>query len=307
VAERHELADHVLAMLSDDPDQRPALLGNWVAQLRRSSLFPGPADPSLPDRAPRRNPSRPRAQTPGRHRRGVALRTLSPRLLALASTLLVVVLSAALLTRFHLTKSTATDPSHASPTTSLSPPISPDLKISATTLPSPASVQPPWSQPVISSGQARLIGLAEWKVAAAEGATAQLLLPADVGLSSRASARRANIAIGDWAIAWDDPGRPGVYTSGGYCPDCGRGTTVVSSSSSYRGSTSPDLTWADGSTASFFVRSGVTDQLTFVPDVQWLAVLFIPNQDRFYEIWTYNGQDHLLYLIGQLRFVQGAP
>src|SRR5438270_5388062 len=38
VPDRHELADHVLAMLATDPGTRPTSLANWVAQLRRSSL-----------------------------------------------------------------------------------------------------------------------------------------------------------------------------------------------------------------------------------------------------------------------------
>ncbi len=88
VAERHELADHVLAMLSDDPDQRPALLGNWVAQLRRSSLFPAPAELPLPDRAPGRHPRRSRDAEPDSP--AAARRRITARVLALISSVLLI-------------------------------------------------------------------------------------------------------------------------------------------------------------------------------------------------------------------------
>ena len=54
---RVDIADHVLAMLNDDPARRPTALANWVAQLRSSSLPLGPGGGVIAPRAPSRHPN----------------------------------------------------------------------------------------------------------------------------------------------------------------------------------------------------------------------------------------------------------
>ena len=58
IAGRQDVAEHVLAMLDPVPENRPAFLANWVAQLRRSSLVALTGDVA-PPRAPSRNPDPP--------------------------------------------------------------------------------------------------------------------------------------------------------------------------------------------------------------------------------------------------------
>ena len=67
------------------------------------------------------------------------------------------------------------------------------------------------------------------------------------------------------------------------------------------------LSWSDGSRVGYGPVTSVRDDLSEVPDVQWRAAIVIPGHSSGYYLWTYQGREHLEYLIGQLRFVTGAP
>jgi hypothetical protein len=165
---------------------------------------------------------------------------------------------------------------------------------------------PPWAGSPIVSGAARTVAVAEWSVASSRS-TARGLLPEDPGLSPAAAPRRANFS-GGWAVAWDDPGKPGSSASGAFCDTCGRGVVGVAGTGS-RGaqatvanSTFPnDVRWADGSEAKYGWEGNDPSSH------QMLAYLYVAGQDSLYNVWSYLGQAHLEYLLSQLRYVQGAP
>ena len=180
-------------------------------------------------------------------------------------------------------------------------------------MPSPAALgsggPPPWSGGVITAGAAREVGIADWRQSS-PGPQDRLILPADVGLSPQARVRRAEFGDGQWAVAWDDPGKPGVFPTGGYCGDCGRGTVGIASQA---GGVDPtrntrfQLDWNDGTKLGYGPLAAVRDDLSEVPDGQWRALISVPGHSSGYVLWSYNGREHLEHLIGQLRFVAGAP
>lgn len=90
-----ELADAIMAMLATDPAARPAGLANWIGQLRRSSLEPGPSILS-PQAATRHPSARPLARPPSRkkpsRRRPPSRRSIALLAALLALAVLVVAL-----------------------------------------------------------------------------------------------------------------------------------------------------------------------------------------------------------------------
>lgn len=161
---------------------------------------------------------------------------------------------------------------------------------------------PPWSAPKITGGSARRVGLDEWGVAD-NRATARLVLPAEVALSSSATPRPANFS-GGWAVAWDESSGPGVEPSGQFCENCGRGVAGVAgtgsaASKSFGVPFTNVVQWSDGSAVGY--TGSRSDSR------QFLANLFVTGQGSLYQVWSYISQRHLEYLISQLRFVEGAP
>jgi hypothetical protein len=162
---------------------------------------------------------------------------------------------------------------------------------------------------VITGGGARDVGIREWQ-RSRPGAQDRLIFPADVRLSPQARARRTEFGEGQWAVAWDDPRRPGVFSTGGYCTECGRGTAGIASQ---QGGVDPtqntrfEVSWNDGAKAGYGPVAAVRDDSTEVPDAQWRALIAVPGHSSGYILWTYNGREHLEHLIGHLRFVAGAP
>lgn len=199
----------------------------------------------------------------------------------------------------------------------------------STAQPSPSLLQagglPPWAGPLITSGSDRDVGLTEWR-GSKPGSDGHLLLPVDTGLSSP-EVRRADFGDGQWAVVWDDVGTKGVFPSGGYCDSCGRGTAGIASErvDNSTGETPPTarpggfsggaihVQWSDGSELHYEQFDAVRDydnkNQTFenVPGVEWRATIHVAGDRDLIVLWTYTGREHLEYLIGQLRFVSGAP
>lgn len=161
---------------------------------------------------------------------------------------------------------------------------------------------PPWSAAKITAGTGRQTAIDEW-AKAPNKATANALIPRDLALSPIATPRPSTFN-GGWAVAWDDPGKPGVLPSGAACQTCGRGVAGVAGVGGTADKAavlkSPiTVQWDDGSAAGY---SGPRAN-----NPQFLATLYVAGQASGYQVWSYISQRHLEYLISQLRFVEGAP
>lgn len=120
VGGRKEIADHVGAMLHEDPECRPVALANWVAQLRSSSLPILQGGGRLPPRAPLRRPPAPLGDTERRHRLR-PVRWRRPLVVTIAAVVIVITVPTASLQegRKPTTSSTARDQSVAGPAPSV--------------------------------------------------------------------------------------------------------------------------------------------------------------------------------------------
>jgi len=198
---------------------------------------------------------------------------------------------------------TAAGPPDATAGTGLQAPTA-----ASTTALGPVSLRPggppPWAGPRISSGVARQVGLEEWGQAMNRGG-ARLLLPADTFLTPSQVVRRAG-SPGGWGLVWDDigTGKPGVLPSGEPCPACGRAVVGIAATAAASDKDavlrSPvKVEWNDGSAVGYSRDAGGARPFK--------AMLFVSGQDRAYELWTHVSPEHLVNLIAQLRYVQGAP
>lgn len=165
-----------------------------------------------------------------------------------------------------------------------------------------ASDPAPWSDPPIAAGRARDVAVAIWGEAA-NREQARLVIPADTLLPEGGQPRPANFGEGGWAVAWDSPGLPGVATDGTPCDDCGRGVMGIAAvdlipNPSFIRSSPVVLEWSDGGLMGYGGPPSGS---------QWIANFIVPGQRSTYQLWSYIGDDHLDYLITQLRFVAGAP
>jgi hypothetical protein len=174
------------------------------------------------------------------------------------------------------------------------------LAISCVTAPTAtrSPSDPPWSSQFLSPASVSPRFIEEWRIAE-NRATCAPLAPADLGVITGATARRANFA-GGWAVAWDLPGFPGTRPDGTPCADCGRGVAGVAGT----GASAAEAThqwhyqkeWEDGSRAGWGLEGG--------SGPRWLAYLTIPGQECLYNVWSQISREHLESLIEQLRFVR---
>ena len=162
---------------------------------------------------------------------------------------------------------------------------------------------PPWSGPKITTGIPRQIATDAWQ-AAPNRTTTKLVIPADLALAPTAFPR-PQPQPGGWAVAWDDPGKPGVTQAGVYCDTCGRGVAGVAGTSTpatkaAATSGAPTVVqWNDGSAVGYGQPP--------VDGHQYMANVYIAGQGTTYQVWSYISVRNLEYLISQLRFVAGAP
>ena len=147
--------------------------------------------------------------------------------------------------------------------------------------------QAPWQKEPLAQEEIPSVYLAQWKKSENQS-TCALLAPASLGAGENAEPRAANFA-GGWAVAYDTPQ---VRSAFGVA-----GTGASASAPSY---TKWPFTrrWADSSSAGYGPEGGTGPNQ--------LAYLRLPHQDCLYNIWSRLGREHLEYLIGQLRFVQGT-
>lgn len=180
-----------------------------------------------------------------------------------------------------------------------------------TTLPADA---PPWAAPALAADAVPAPALETWS-AAENAAECALLFPADPAALASGAQLHDRYFGGGWGLAWDLPSGPGRWEPGGdYCPDCGREAFGVAGTGGDAAGTEDSiwphrLEWTHDSAAGTlrshagYGYEGLTSGGAGEPV---LAYLFIEHQGCLYNVWSFLGEEHLLALLGQLRFVEGA-
>lgn len=196
-------------------------------------------------------------------------------------------------------------PEDASPSASQEATVTPSASPTTGEPAEPAGA-PPWVAPPLAQDDVPAILVQEWHRASAEAEPRMCPALAPDGLDglAEASPRKANFGSGAWAVAWDWPGHPGRHGSGEYCENCGRGTFGVAGqpvNPEFTGDltgTWPDRRrWDDGSAMGWGLEGG--------GGPGWLAYVTVANAHCSYNVWSTESEEHLLALIGSLRFVEG--
>ncbi len=105
---------------------------------------------------------------------------------------------------------------------------------------------------------------------------------------------RATDLEGGWTLEFDAPGAPGMNAEGETCADCGHASFGVAGTSLGVSDAMPEPApaFADGSVAEISEEDGVAS-----------ALIAVPGQSCVYQVWSFQGREHLESLIGGLRFV----
>ena len=155
---------------------------------------------------------------------------------------------------------------------------------------------PPWEKTALAAHAVPEIGHLEWAESGSHP-SCPMLFYADLGIADGAVIRRANNA-NEMLVAWDLPDGPGHAGDSSPCDDCGRG--VIGLGTFRHGAFSGPVAyeWSDGSVAR--LRTG-----PYSYGVE--TFLQVEGFDCEYWLWSHLGQEHLEYLFGQLRRVEGSP
>ncbi len=194
------------------------------------------------------------------------------------------------------TVATTTTPTTAATTTTSS--------TTTTTTPPPAA-SAPWSAAALA--EAPDVVQTEWDAADNNGACSALY-PAETPEvdGGTGTLRRANFS-GGWGVAWDRDAGPGREPTGVYCEDCGRGAYgiagvgVLAEDVGLEGRWPAEVTYDDGSLLGYGAEGFAFDD----PLAPLLGELRIAGEGCLYQVWSFLGEEHLLALIDQLRFVEG--
>ena len=154
----------------------------------------------------------------------------------------------------------------------------------ADSAPSTAARPAPWSSATLARGAVARVFATQWQ-AADNRASCGLLAPVALGEGQGATPRAATFS-GGWAVAYDSPD---VRSAFGIA-----GTGSLATDPSYDAWPLRQR-WADGSTAGYGPEGGTGPNQ--------LAYLRIAGQRCLYNVWSRLGQQHLEYLLQQLRFV----
>ena len=194
----------------------------------------------------------------------------------------------------------------ASPATDTAPPATTVPVTTVAVAIDPGLPAAPWSVPPLPAEAAPSVLREAWEAAGNKGFCAALY-PADANdLAADAVVRTADFSEDAWAVAWDRPAGPGRDAGGLYCDDCGRSAFGVAGT----GGLSPTesvavwntrIEWSDGSAAGYGIE-GLALPGSGAPHLAFMAVA---GQGCTYDVWSFLGEDHLLQLIDELRFVEG--
>ncbi len=110
---------------------------------------------------------------------------------------------------------------------------------------------------------------------------------------------RASTLDGGWAMEFDARGQAGVRESGATCRRCGRssfgvaGTSMTADDlSDVETGESPEATFGDGSVLMVEAEEGVAS-----------ATLTVGGQGCVYQVWSFQGEEHLQSLLEGMRLV----
>jgi serine/threonine protein kinase len=160
----------------------------------------------------------------------------------------------------------------------------------------------PWSNPRVAKADVPPIAVAEWQRSGL-APTCPLATYTDFGAAKGATPRKADFGDGQWAVAWDKPGLPGVEPSGAPCEHCGRSVFGIAALEN------PEPVPADNERP---VRRVFDDGSTIVTGPEGLdetarahnGVLRLKDSRCGYQVWSELGADHLAHLVEHLRFVR---
>jgi len=177
----------------------------------------------------------------------------------------------------------------------------------------------PWTGPALLASEVASAFFDEWNEDL--GTTAcPMMAFTDLGPEGEgAVARRAN---GDGAlmVAWDLPEGPGRYGSGDYCADCGRGAFGTSVSRQEmllnQQQWNPTLRFEEGSRVWIFPELSsdlAADRIVHLdpetgalaPEAYEALIEVAEDPGCLYRVWSSYGPDHVEYLVGQMRYVEG--
>lgn len=168
-------------------------------------------------------------------------------------------------------------------------------------LPQPETKQlgsAPWDATKLAASDVPDVEVTEWKEDFGAPKSCPMLAFADLGVADGAEPRQAT-SEGEMLVAWDLPSGPGHDGFGNLCANCGRGVIGLGT---LPAGAEPDLPvgyeWEDGSLAR--IRSSA---LGYGAE----ALVSVDGFDCTYWVWSHLGQDHLEYLLSQLRRVRGMP
>ena len=147
---------------------------------------------------------------------------------------------------------------------------------------------PPWRSAPLRATDVPAVYAEQWR-RAENRTTCAILAPGNLGEAGAGATPRAATFSGGWGVAYD---LPNVRSAFGIA---GAGVRVDSPSYADWPHTRE---WFDGSRAEYGPEGGTgPNQLAYVK---------VQGQDCLYNVWSRLGREHLEYLIGQLRFVDGA-
>jgi len=180
--------------------------------------------------------------------------------------------------------------------------------------------QAPWTQNPLPASSVPPVFFEEWSEDL--GTTAcPLMAPADLGPEGEGATPRRAEGESELLVAWDLQHGPGLYASGEYCTDCGRGAFgtrlyQLTGLPDERTKGNPSLHFDDGSDVWVFPELNYTlpddrivhtDPQTGGPAPEaYRAIVEIAGQpDCVYQVWSSYGPEHVEYLVSQLRYVEG--
>jgi hypothetical protein len=179
--------------------------------------------------------------------------------------------------------------------------------------------QAPWDQTALPAASVPEAFFDEWNEDL--GSTVcPLVALADLGPEGDGAVPRRGTGALELLVAWDLPDGPGMYGSGQYCADCGRGAFGMSMSRQGderdpRTNGNPSFRFEDGSAVWVFPESNFplpddrfvhTDPESGLPAPEaYRGIIENAGQtDCVYQVWSSYGPEHVEYLVSQLRFVE---
>lgn len=146
-----------------------------------------------------------------------------------------------------------------------------------------------------------------------------VLAPDDLGEGAGATPRVTDRGQpGAWWVEYDLPGAPGEVDIQSPAADAGRANFFVSARIGEPGYELPVSDeninswpnvhhWSDGSSVGWGVTGrGVLQQSNPEWPISWLAYMELEGSRCFYQVGSYLSEEHLIFLLSHLRFVEGT-